>query len=208
MPGQIQEYEEVSKDFTAKYIMMSRDFLISLNLEEKYPMYNSASHRPCIALSGAEADALLDYFRIMQQMIRVKENPHRLQVARHLTIAFLWSLFHKMYVEREKSKHEQLFKNFIVLLERHFKEQHTNEFYADKLCLTPKYMSMVIKENSGRTATEWINNRIILEAKTLLYSTSMTIQQISDELSFSSQSSFGKYFKRAVGVSPKEFRGD
>ncbi|MCD8264357.1 MAG: helix-turn-helix domain-containing protein [Tannerellaceae bacterium] len=67
---------------------------------------------------------------------------------------------------------------------------------------------MVIKENSGRTATEWINNRIILEAKTLLYSTSMTIQQISDELSFSSQSSFGKYFKRAVGVSPKEFRGD
>ncbi|MCD8264358.1 MAG: hypothetical protein LUD02_09585 [Tannerellaceae bacterium] len=111
MPGQIQEYEEVSKDFTAKYIMMSRDFLISLNLEEKYPMYNSASHKPCIALSGAEADALLDYFRIMQQMIRVKENPHRLQVARHLTIAFLWSLFHKMYVEREKSKHEQLFKN-------------------------------------------------------------------------------------------------
>jgi AraC-like DNA-binding protein len=78
--------------------------------------------------------------------------------------------------------------------------------YADQLYLTPKYFSKVIKDNSGASASEWIDNYVILEAKALLKSTNMTILQISDELNFPSQSFFGKYFKRVVGVSPKEYR--
>lgn len=65
---------------------------------------------------------------------------------------------------------------------------------------------MVVREVSGKTASEWIDNFVLLEAKVLLRSTHMTIQQISDELHFPSQSFFGKYFKRLAGVSPKEYR--
>ncbi|KAA6344491.1 Arabinose operon regulatory protein [termite gut metagenome] len=70
------------------------------------------------------------------------------------------------------------------------------EFYANKLCITPKHLSKVIKESSDRSAIEWIDSYVMLEAKALLKSTNMTIQQISDELNFPSQTFFGKYFKR------------
>ena len=80
------------------------------------------------------------------------------------------------------------------------------EFYADKMCLTPKYLSKVIKEKSSKSASEWIDNYVTLEARALLKSTNMTIRQISDELNFPSQSFFGKYFKRHQGMSPKEYR--
>jgi AraC-like DNA-binding protein len=80
------------------------------------------------------------------------------------------------------------------------------EVYADQLCLTPKYFSKVIKDNSGASASEWIDNYVILETKALLKSTNMTILQISDELNFPSQSFFGKYFKRVTGMSPKSYR--
>ena len=95
---------------------------------------------------------------------------------------------------------------FLSLVQINYKEQRGLEFYADKLCFTPKYLSKVIKENSGTSANDWIDNHVVLEAKALLKSTNMTIQQISDELNFPSQSFFGKYFKRHVGVSPKEYK--
>lgn len=79
-------------------------------------------------------------------------------------------------------------------------------YYADKLHLSASYLSTVIKRVSGKTAAEWIDDYVILEAKALLKSTKLTIQQISDELNFSSQSFFGKYFKRITGLSPKEYR--
>jgi AraC-like DNA-binding protein len=74
------------------------------------------------------------------------------------------------------------------------------------LSLTPKYLSQIIKASTGKSANEWIDEYVMLEAKALLKSTTMTIQQISDELNFPSQSFFGKYFKRCEGVSPKEYR--
>ena len=69
-----------------------------------------------------------------------------------------------------------------------------------------KYLSKVIKDNSGMSAGEWIDNYVAMEAKALLKSANMTVKQIIDELNFSSQSFFGRYFKRIVGVSPKEYR--
>ena len=72
--------------------------------------------------------------------------------------------------------------------------------------MNPKYLSTVIKEISGKSAFEWINNYVILEAKSMLKSTGKTIQQISDELNFANQSFFGKYFKQHVGIPPSEYR--
>jgi AraC-like DNA-binding protein len=85
-------------------------------------------------------------------------------------------------------------------------KQTSDTFYADRMCFTPKYLSKVIKENSGKSANSWIDDYVILEAKAMLKSTNMTVQQINDELNFPSQSFFGKYFKRIVGVSPKEYK--
>ena len=94
----------------------------------------------------------------------------------------------------------------MTILKENFKEQHSLDFYADKLCITPKYLTTISKSTTNVTAKEWINKYLILEAKALLKSTTLTIQEISDTLHFPSQDVFGKYFKRYCGISPKEYR--
>lgn len=96
--------------------------------------------------------------------------------------------------------------NFISLASENFKEHRDIGYYADKLCITKKYLSALLKQETGMTALEWIERFVVLYAKGCLTSTNMTVQEISDELDFPSQSVFGKYFKRVEGMSPKAFR--
>ena len=95
---------------------------------------------------------------------------------------------------------------FLNLVQIHFKIERFLKFYAEKLDLTPKHLSRTMKNLTGFTAVEWIERYVVLEAKVMLKASNLNIQQISDELNFPSQSFFGKYFKKNVGMSPKEFR--
>lgn len=95
---------------------------------------------------------------------------------------------------------------FIRLAQENFRDQRFLDFYAEKMEVTPKHLSRTVKKQTGYTAVEWIERFVILEAKVLLKSSNLNIQQISDELNFRSQSFFGKYFKKFTGMSPKEFR--
>ena len=79
-------------------------------------------------------------------------------------------------------------------------------FYARQLNITPKYLSSVVKEVSGKTAARWIDESVILEAKTLLKYSGMSIQEIAYSLNFSTQSFFGKYFKQHTGTSPSRYK--
>lgn len=213
LPEQILQYESISDDFSGFFIVMSQRFLNSLfmDLEERFPLFHSVQDNPTIPLDAEKLNALLGYYSMLQRAIRMKDNPHRLNIVKHLTLAFFYGLvnMHNNILENKKqSKKVVLMDNFLESVKINFKEQRTLEFYADKLCLTPKYLSKTIKETSGKSAIDWINDFVILEAKALLKSTNMTVQQISDELNFPSQSFFGKYFKRCVGVSPKEYKKD
>lgn len=79
-------------------------------------------------------------------------------------------------------------------------------FYADKLCITPKYLSVVVKKVTGRSPVDWVDRSVMLYARTMLTSSDMTVQQIAAELNFPNPSFFGQYFKRHEGVTPKHFR--
>jgi AraC-like DNA-binding protein len=79
-------------------------------------------------------------------------------------------------------------------------------FYAEKMNLTSKYISTVVKQASGRSAVEWIEKYVLLDATTQLLSTERTIKQIAYDLNFPPQSAFGKYFVRVVGMSPVAYR--
>jgi len=91
-------------------------------------------------------------------------------------------------------------------LTTHYKEERSVSFYADKLCISSKYLSSLVKEVSDKNPVEWITQCVIFESKTLLKSTDMSIQQISDLLNFPNQSFFGKYFKRYCGMSPLQYK--
>lgn len=100
----------------------------------------------------------------------------------------------------------RIFERFIELVEQHHGSERQLTFYAQKLCISPKYLSHVVKEVSGRTAKQWIDNMVILEAKVLLTTSHMNIQEISHRLNFPNQSFFGRFFKKANGVSPGDYR--
>ncbi len=218
LPDQILRYEHVSDDFSGHVILMSKRFSdgLLLNLQERMPLFFSISNNPFIPLAPDQLDVLIDYYQMLQKTVQMKDNPYRLEIVKHLTQAFFYGTYHIFHgfhrsaqtlINNKKSKHELLLERFLHEVQTHYKQQRGIEFYADKLCLTPKYLSKVVKETGGLSAGEWIDNHVMLEAKALLKSTNMTIQQISDELNFASQSFFGKYFKRHAGVSPKEYRG-
>jgi AraC-like DNA-binding protein len=214
LPGQILELESehISGDFEGRFIVMSRQFSDSLfvDIQERLPLFLSVQENPIVALTPEELGAMLTFYSGLRNAVRMKDNPHRLNVVRHIIMAFFYSIGYKCYAisAGEKKSHSQmLVENFLSHVQQHYREHRDLQFYANKLCITPKHLSRVIKKTSGVQANEWIENRVKLEAKALLKSTNMTIQQISDELNFPSQSFFGKYFKRVEGVSPKVYRG-
>ena len=211
LADQILQYEEISDDFFGLCLVMSKRFSDSLfaSVQERLPLLMSAKNQPFIPLSDEGLETMLTYYGMFQKIVGQKENPHRLEIVKHLTLAFFYhtgTQIHKQVQEEKKSKQELLLDSFMEVVQKHYKEQRGVDFYADKLCLTPKYLSTVIRQTSGKTAGEWIDEYVMLEAKALLKSTKMTIQQISDELNFPSQSFFGKYFKRLEGVSPKVYK--
>ncbi len=211
LPNQILEYEYISDDFSALFIVMSSRFTDSLNIEERLPMFISIQNNPSVSLSHTELDAITDYYKMLQRAIAFTDNPYRLEIAKHLTKAFFYAFGYTVHLknlktEETKPKKQLTVEKFLSLLQEHHKEERSLDFYADKLFLTPKYLSKVIKDSSGISASEWIEKYVIVEAKALLKSTDMTIQQISDSLNFPSQSFFGKYFKRIEGVSPRNYK--
>lgn len=105
---------------------------------------------------------------------------------------------------KNKSRKEYIFERFYESLVESYQSERSVKFYADQLCLTPKHLSGVVKEVSGKTVGEWIDELVILEAKALLNSSSMNIQEIADRLNFANQSFFGKYFKHYTGMSLKD----
>lgn len=101
---------------------------------------------------------------------------------------------------------DRIIVHFIHLLREHCKTEHSVTFYANQLCITPEYLSKIMKHFSGRTVTKWIDDALLREAQILIRNKALTIQQISDILNFSDQSAFGKFFKKHFGVSPIEYR--
>lgn len=102
--------------------------------------------------------------------------------------------------------HNRIADRFIRLVQEHFRRERFLDFYAGKLDITPKHLSRTIKIQTGASAVDWINRYVILEAKVMLRSSNLNVQQIAEALNFPSQSFFGKYFKKATGVSPKDYR--
>ncbi|MDE7153627.1 MAG: AraC family transcriptional regulator [Muribaculaceae bacterium] len=106
----------------------------------------------------------------------------------------------------KRTRAEELFYKFIVLIEDKFRYQRALSDYARDLCISTKHLSTLVKELSGRTASSWIDSYVILEAKQMLANTDLSIQEISEHLNFANQSFFGKFFKHNTGKSPTQFR--
>lgn len=214
MPGQIIQYYGKSDDFAGMTTSSSHQFndFLEINIEKALPLFFRLKEIPFIRLKESELDILSENFYLLKKIISHPNNIYRYEMAKHLThVSFymVLDIFTRSNMKEDKKKkttQEDIFESFYRYVLVYYKQERGLQFYADKLCITPKYLSSVIKSTSGKSANDWIDSHVILEAKALLKSSKMTIQQISDKLNFPSQSFFGKYFKRHTGMSPKEYK--
>ncbi len=210
LPGQVIESMEVDSDFAGFGMVIGAEFTDSLNLpvslQERLFLKNTQFH----SLTSEMLEAYMACYRQVARVLKQQDNPYRAEIIKHLFSAYYYGLGYYSHTLRSQpsmmTTQQKLCDNFILLVSENFKAHRTIDFYADRLCVSSKYLSTLLRQHTGMTALEWIERYVVLYAKSCLSSTTMTIQQISDELDFPSQSVFGKYFKRVEGVSPKSYR--
>ena len=208
--GQVIESLETDGEFAVFGMMMNQEFTSSLNLpvsfQEKLFIMNTQFH----AISEQMMEAYMSCYRQVANIMRQEDNPYREQIIKHLFSAYYYGLGYYVHslpsAPVTMTSQERMCDRFIDLVSKNFKQERDIGFYANKLCISNKYLSTLLKQTTGMTALEWIERYVVLYAKSCLTSTTMTIQQISDELLFPSQSVFGKYFKRVEGISPRAYR--
>jgi AraC-like DNA-binding protein len=210
-PGQIVSIDKISPDFDADIILMSKRFVEGLMVFVNGRVPFRLNNPQGFAVEHFDENEVASdiIFKAVRNILKDKENPYRLQVVQHILMALFYSSERVRNVEPEaaaRTNADVITKEFLSIVKENFRKERQLKFYSDALCITPRYLSRVVKECTGASAAEWIERAVVLEARALLKSTNMTVQQISDELNFPSQTFFGKYFKRRVGMSPKEYR--
>ena len=203
--------------FKADVIAISPDFMRRINIDIKnmMPLFLKFVENPTLALTPEESRSMRGMIAQIERETRGPETHFSFDIVSGLIAATIYKVGDIMYhylaehPEGQNNSHnraEEYFKQFTHLLGEHFREERSVGFYARQLCITPKYLTTLIKRISGQSVSEWIDNYVILEAKTLLKYSTMSIQEIASYLNFPNQSFFGSYFKRNTGMSPSQYK--
>lgn len=215
LPNQIIEHRRFTPGFKGIFFAVSKNLLETLpKVGNVLSLFFFLKDYPCFDLSGREQEIIQEYHAFIRKRLKNKEDMYRREVVMGLMQGFFFELCNifKNHAPtggaavKNKSRKEYIFERFYETLIESYQSERSVKFYADQLCLTPKHLSGVVKEVSGKTVGEWVDELVILEAKALLNSSSMNIQEIADRLNFANQSFFGKYFKHYTGMSPKDYR--
>ena len=197
-------------------ITYSRQYLNSIHVDTQdlISIYHGFLDEPCVQVDPEEAAYIHDISKLMRSVLcDYAPTPNREKIISSLFAA----MFH--YVMGILQKHslpagndsvsnrtDELFNKFLDLLREYCSTERSVEFYASKMGITPKYLSLILKKKSGRNASKLIDEAVVYEAKRLLKYSGMSINEIALKLNFASQSFFGKYFKQRVGVSPSRYK--
>ena len=203
--------------FKAHLIVIAPDFLKRINIDTKrmMPLFLQFSSLPCMELTHTESQSLRSFISMVEQELKGSETDFSSEIIGGLIAATIYKvgdiLTHYLTEHPEvdspiHNRAEEYFRQFTELLGEHYKHERSVGFYARQLCITPKYLTTLIKRISGKSVSEWIDNYVILEAKTLLKYSNMSVQEIAYYLNFPNQSFFGSYFKRNAGMSPSQYK--
>ena len=203
--------------FKAHLIVITPDFLKRINIDTKrmMPLFLQFGSLPCMELTHAESQSLRSFISMVEQELKGSETDFSSEIIGGLIAATIYKvgdiLTHYLteHPEVDSPMHnraEEYFRQFTELLGEHYKHERSVGFYARQLCITPKYLTTLIKRISGKSVSEWIDSYVILEAKTLLKYSNMSVQEIAYYLNFPNQSFFGSYFKRNAGMSPSQYK--
>lgn len=218
-PDSIIKFDSIEDEKIDAYMMfVSPDFMKDINLDinavnlAHMPKY----HTPVTTLTDEESGILRKYLEMFHFNASTNSTPvYKRNIARCLMASMIYQMMQfsehrEALVQDEEpvvmSRRHNYVRDFMVLVQKYHCRERSVAFYAGKLFISAKYLSLIIKESTGKSAADWIDEYVILEAKNLLRYSGKNIQQVAYDLNFTNQSSFGKYFKHLTGMSPSEFQ--
>ena len=197
-------------------ITYSRQYLNSIHVDTQdlISIYHGFLDDPCVQVDPEEAAYIHDISKLMRSVLcDYAPTPNREKIISSLFAAmfhYVMGILQKHSLpagnESVSNRTDELFNKFLDLLREYCSTERSVEFYASKMGITPKYLSLILKKKSGRNASKLIDEAVVYEAKRLLKYSGMSINEIALKLNFASQSFFGKYFKQRVGVSPSRYK--
>lgn len=211
--GQTVSDAYVSPDCRGVVILIGDGFFneVVKDVHELSQLFLFAHDYPVYRLTDEEMTDAMKYYSHMK--IKADETTHhfRREVVRSLFTTLIYDLSNAIYrvIHSRTIRHtrsESIFIDFIRLVEQNFRSERRVGWYSEQLCISAKYLSETVKQISRRTPNEWIDNYVVLESRVLLRNSSKSIKEIAQELNFSNQSFFGKFFKEHAGMSPQAYR--
>lgn len=213
-PNDIVQVDEMDR-FTATVVLVSEDFIkdMNINLTNLLSMHPVMLESPSRQLTVEELRFFGQLADTLELLILQPDTKYKLETIKGIMAALVYKICDIFLDENGqqstgflRNRQRAMYEQFMLLLNKHHCQEHSIKFYADQICISPKHLSAVIKQISGRSAAEWIDEYVILEAKNLLRYSTMNIQEIAYYLNFTTQSFFGKYFKRLTGITPGQYR--
>ena len=213
--GAIGEYRGMSDNTRIAVIAFASEyFQTALQIEATVSLQRKLYASPLYHLTDKAMEESIMIYRLMKAKIAETDNPFRKGALLGYTQVLTYNSYKYLLAadsgnektEVKSGRQQELYTQFMDEVRKSYTKERSISYYADVLCVSPKYLSQVVRRVSGRFASDWITDFVILEAKALLKSRKYTVQQIADMLNFASQSFFGKYFREKVGCSPTEYQ--
>lgn len=209
LPKHICSIKDCSRDLDIRMISVSSDFLCQLPITPDFNLLKRIVIQPCVRLDEDKMDDLLKIHSIINRYDSDDRLSGQIQDALvHSMILITASSFGKLPQDtsRNFTRQEALARKFFDLLIDSGEVKRSVSYYADRLCVTPKYLTTVIKSVSNHPAQNWINEAAIINAKRYIMTTDLTINQIADRLHFLTASSFVRFFRIHTGYTPLDYR--
>lgn len=210
-------FSQVSEDYQCLFLCVNKRFvdrMASPDIQHHIARGMTRYRCPLIVVSEEERQLLeAGIFDIRNQLLR-REHLYYLEMIQNALSRFyletdhIWDRKVSDFPEMKggNSRYNEILRKFISLLMMYFKTEHLVPFYADALHMTPQYLTLIVKKQTGKTVNDFIGEMLYSESRNLLAISGLSIQQIAAELNFADQSSFCKFFKKQAGVSPLEYR--
>ncbi|WP_455625702.1 helix-turn-helix domain-containing protein [Parabacteroides sp.] len=212
LPDTILTLNSSGEYFKVEYIVLSANLFDEAVFRLEPPFFRFILDNPCLVCPPDDRDALDAMIRMFWIIYKDRDNMYRDVIIKNQSQNFFLNMYDKnrhLFSSLQRNGYnrgEELFHKFIACIQTHYLDQKDVAFYANELCISPRYLSTIARQVTGESAKTLIDRHIILETKVLLRTTDMIVQEITNRLNFPSQSYLGRYFKKHTGESPIEYR--
>ena len=210
IPGSIIQFCEETDAVQLSFIGFSSSFMEGVNLiQSTTDNVTTIYEHPVLPLDIKKTQQLNDFLKLLERIV-MEEGKINPEIVKHILQGLMIGIGDlyrgKQWPNQTLTRSDEIQKKLLGLVMKHYTSNRQTSFYASRLSISPQHLCMIVKQKTGRSVSDIIADMVIMDAKSQLKSTDLTIQEIAYSLNFPNVSFFGKYFKRYVGISPQKFR--